>query len=96
MFFKNKHLEKGDTIKQKYQTSKSLIRQSTVGGSETYLPPINVSGQELESKMSAESSKTDLATNTGKLTKFCHECGNKFIVETAKFCMECGLKRVVL
>lgn len=31
-----------------------------------------------------------------KLTKFCYECGAKFIVPTAKFCMECGVRRVVL
>lgn len=28
-----------------------------------------------------------------KLSRFCHECGAKFIVDQAKFCMECGVKR---
>ncbi|XP_016988731.1 uncharacterized protein LOC108051224 isoform X8 [Drosophila rhopaloa] len=31
-----------------------------------------------------------------KMSKFCHECGAKFIIEHAKFCMDCGVKRVVL
>lgn len=31
--------------------------------------------------------------NSNKLSKFCHECGGKFIVEQAKFCMDCGAKR---
>lgn len=31
-----------------------------------------------------------------KMTKFCYECGAKFIVSHAKFCMECGVRRVVL
>ncbi|XP_067626313.1 serine-rich adhesin for platelets isoform X5 [Eurosta solidaginis] len=31
-----------------------------------------------------------------KMSKFCHECGAKFLIEQAKFCMECGVRRVVL
>lgn len=31
-----------------------------------------------------------------KMTKFCYECGAKFVVPHAKFCMECGVRRVVL
>lgn len=31
-----------------------------------------------------------------KLSKFCHECGVKFIVDQAKFCMECGVRRVTI
>lgn len=34
--------------------------------------------------------------NGPKMSKFCHECGAKFMVLTAKFCMECGVRRVVL
>ncbi|XP_017783429.1 PREDICTED: uncharacterized protein LOC108567453 [Nicrophorus vespilloides] len=33
---------------------------------------------------------------SGKMTKFCHECGNKYPVTTAKFCVECGVRRLVL
>ncbi|CAH0563982.1 unnamed protein product [Brassicogethes aeneus] len=31
-----------------------------------------------------------------KLSKFCHECGNKYPVTSAKFCVECGVKRLIL
>ncbi|XP_055705988.1 uncharacterized protein LOC129803439 isoform X2 [Phlebotomus papatasi] len=31
-----------------------------------------------------------------KMCKFCHECGSRFLVDTAKFCMECGVKRIVM
>ncbi|XP_070140757.1 histone-lysine N-methyltransferase, H3 lysine-79 specific isoform X4 [Drosophila kikkawai] len=31
-----------------------------------------------------------------KMSKFCHECGAKFIIEHAKFCMDCGVRRMVL
>ena len=29
-----------------------------------------------------------------KHSKFCHECGYRFVVPTAKFCIECGVRRV--
>uniref|UniRef100_A0A1A9ZI52 C2HC/C3H-type domain-containing protein n=1 Tax=Glossina pallidipes TaxID=7398 RepID=A0A1A9ZI52_GLOPL len=50
--------------------------------------PLNVSTQmyNLNSAMSTSM----------KMSKFCHECGSKFIVEQAKFCMDCGVKRIVL
>jgi len=32
----------------------------------------------------------------GQKTKFCHECGTKFPVESAKFCCECGVRRMWL
>ncbi|KAI8122219.1 Zinc finger C2HC domain-containing protein 1A [Lucilia cuprina] len=31
-----------------------------------------------------------------KVSKFCHECGSRFLLEQAKFCMDCGVKRIVL
>lgn len=31
-----------------------------------------------------------------RLSRFCHECGSKFPVETAKFCIECGVKRLLV
>ncbi|KAL5279079.1 hypothetical protein ACFFRR_003602 [Megaselia abdita] len=31
-----------------------------------------------------------------KLSKFCHECGYKYAVDSAKFCMECGFKRILI
>ncbi|KAH8234480.1 hypothetical protein KR038_011921 [Drosophila bunnanda] len=35
-------------------------------------------------------------TSSMKMSKFCHECGSKFIIEHAKFCMDCGVRRMVL
>lgn len=35
-------------------------------------------------------------TSTIKMSKFCHECGSRFIVDQAKFCIDCGVKRLVL
>nr|XP_013189798.1 unnamed protein product [Amyelois transitella] len=29
-----------------------------------------------------------------RLSRFCHECGSKFPVDTAKFCIQCGVKRL--
>ncbi|XP_063917805.1 uncharacterized protein LOC135133350 isoform X2 [Zophobas morio] len=34
--------------------------------------------------------------NNHRMSKFCHECGNKYPVTTAKFCPECGVKRLLL
>lgn len=31
-----------------------------------------------------------------KLSKFCHECGARFVVDQARFCMDCGVKRATL
>uniref|UniRef100_A0A1I8P5A4 C2HC/C3H-type domain-containing protein n=1 Tax=Stomoxys calcitrans TaxID=35570 RepID=A0A1I8P5A4_STOCA len=31
-----------------------------------------------------------------KMSKFCHECGSKFLLDQAKFCMDCGVKRICL
>ncbi|XP_055319252.1 uncharacterized protein LOC129576981 isoform X2 [Sitodiplosis mosellana] len=39
--------------------------------------------------------ESNLSANQ-KLTKFCHECGARFIVDQAKFCMNCGVKRANL
>ncbi|KAI8039996.1 hypothetical protein M5D96_007421 [Drosophila gunungcola] len=51
--------------------------------------------------MTPNTSQHSLMSNSSmslsmKMSKFCHECGAKFIIEHAKFCMDCGVKRVVL
>ncbi|XP_046866330.1 formin-J isoform X4 [Drosophila willistoni] len=53
------------------------------------LPTPTTSQQSLASSNSSMSSSM-------KMSKFCHECGGKFVLEHAKFCMECGVRRVVL
>ncbi|XP_039953044.1 homeobox protein 5 isoform X2 [Bactrocera tryoni] len=46
---------------------------------------------------SSSLSSTNAAMSASmKMSKFCHECGAKFLVEQAKFCMDCGIKRIVL
>lgn len=39
-------------------------------------------------------SRTVSTDDEVKLSKFCHECGYKFVVPTAKFCIECGIRRI--
>lgn len=52
--------------------------------------------------LSSSGSETSLhqhrrdSTPAPRLSRFCHECGSKFPVETAKFCIECGVKRLVV
>lgn len=65
--------------------------------------PMNRFGKNFDSSIDNKKSawfslkeKDLIDSNTMKLSKFCHECGAKFIVEQAKFCMECGVKRVTL
>lgn len=51
--------------------------------------------RKMSSSMSAKS-RDPSNFNSLKMSKFCHECGAKFIVDHAKFCMDCGVKRTVL
>lgn len=43
---------------------------------------------------SLQKNNENINTNSIKISKFCHECGSKFVVDQAKFCMVCGIKRV--
>lgn len=43
---------------------------------------------------STSQTSTDGDRNDPKYSKFCHECGYKFVVPTAKFCIECGIRRI--
>lgn len=54
----------------------------------------NTNDSAMKSTMDRKSSLSNLGAL--KLSKFCHECGAKFIVDQAKFCMECGVKRANL
>ncbi|XP_015837997.1 uncharacterized protein LOC657204 [Tribolium castaneum] len=59
-------------------------------------------GIELEkSKVSDDSAygsltRAKMDSENVRMSKFCHECGNKYPLTTAKFCVECGVKRLVL
>ncbi|XP_030369585.1 uncharacterized protein LOC115620481 isoform X2 [Scaptodrosophila lebanonensis] len=43
----------------------------------------------------SSASNTSMSSSM-KMSKFCHECGAKFILEQAKFCMDCGVRRMIL
>ncbi|XP_034131888.1 uncharacterized protein LOC117586109 isoform X4 [Drosophila guanche] len=43
----------------------------------------------------SNASVSSLSSST-KMSKFCHECGGRFIIEHAKFCMDCGVRRMIL
>ncbi|KAK4874722.1 hypothetical protein RN001_014082 [Aquatica leii] len=50
-----------------------------------------------EGSASSSSSETNAMSKLKKrISKFCHECGSKYPIETAKFCVECGVKRLSL
>ncbi|XP_053610493.1 zinc finger C2HC domain-containing protein 1A-like isoform X10 [Plodia interpunctella] len=48
-------------------------------------------------QLSSSGSETSLQRDrdrVSRLSRFCHECGNKFPVDSAKFCIQCGVKRL--
>ncbi|TMW40808.1 hypothetical protein DOY81_014111 [Sarcophaga bullata] len=49
----------------------------------------------LESLQQYNTSNSTMSTSM-KMSRFCHECGSKFLLEQAKFCMDCGVKRLIL
>lgn len=52
--------------------------------------------RKLSSSLSIKCKDPATKFNSAKLSRFCHECGAKFIVDQAKFCMDCGVKRALL
>lgn len=78
-------------------------------GSESSLPPITATlkaqkmelhppGKELHGKSPSTGSSSGAASMAAAvpISKFCHECGSRFMINTAKFCMECGVRRIML
>lgn len=57
---------------------------------------INTDYQRKSDKGIGKKQTTITAEDMSKLSKFCHECGAKFVISQAKFCMECGVRRVAL
>ncbi|XP_061718560.1 uncharacterized protein LOC133526105 isoform X9 [Cydia pomonella] len=47
-------------------------------------------------ELSSSSSEVSLHKAPARLSRFCHECGSRFPVDTAKFCIECGVKRLAV
>lgn len=52
----------------------------------------------ISNSSSTKSSNSQITTtlSNSKVSKFCHECGSKFLLDQAKFCMDCGVRRIVL
>lgn len=79
--------------------TQSLVLSSS--GSESSLPPLSAS-QSLKrgsrSKHDCDTPSSDIVSATTpllpKLSKFCHQCGTKFLISVAKFCHECGAARL--
>ncbi|XP_065087526.1 probable serine/threonine-protein kinase DDB_G0282963 isoform X5 [Ochlerotatus camptorhynchus] len=70
-------------------------------GSESSLPPITATLK--TQKVELHAHKVTPAALAGaknaaslQMSKFCHECGSRFMIDTAKFCMECGIRRIML
>ncbi|CAH2043750.1 unnamed protein product, partial [Iphiclides podalirius] len=75
------------TINEKRAASRASSQRS----------PLWRSRQELSSSGSDTSlPRAKEAAPPPRPSRFCHECGNRFRVDTAKFCIECGVKRLVV
>ncbi|XP_017479335.1 PREDICTED: homeobox protein 5 isoform X3 [Rhagoletis zephyria] len=68
---------------------------STAAATPDDLPASTAKGQQYSSSSSLSSTNAAMSASM-KMSKFCHECGAKFLVEQAKFCMDCGVRRIVL
>lgn len=79
----------GYKIEEKRASSRASSRRSSVWRSRQDL---SSSGSE----SSLHKSNRGTLSLPQRLSRFCHECGNKFPVDTAKFCIECGVKRLVV
>ncbi|XP_037877323.1 probable serine/threonine-protein kinase nek3 isoform X2 [Bombyx mori] len=67
---------------------------NTSGRSPTWKPQGQLSSS--SSEASLHQARRDSPALAPRLSRFCHECGSKFPVETAKFCIECGVKRLAV
>lgn len=73
-------------------------------GSESSLPPITATLKTQKVELHAHSKVAPVAVAQGgpknatslQMSKFCHECGSRFMIDTAKFCMECGIRRIMI
>ncbi|XP_063063299.1 zinc finger C2HC domain-containing protein 1A isoform X2 [Engraulis encrasicolus] len=80
-------------MKPKSSGSAGLVRSSPSGIAMKNRKPFN---SEYNNMRDDVNSAGEVDGPGGQKTKFCHECGTKFPVESAKFCCECGVKRMWL
>lgn len=72
---------------------------SSSSGSESSLPPIMSQKLELHTyRLERQPQPIQQTTlkDQPRLSKFCHSCGNRFVMTEARFCMECGTRRIAL
>lgn len=76
-------------------------------GSESSLPPITATLKTQKAELHASGRAVGGAPlknatlqqqqqQLQQMSKFCHECGSRFMIDTAKFCMECGIRRIMI
>ncbi|XP_021704508.1 putative uncharacterized protein DDB_G0277255 isoform X4 [Aedes aegypti] len=65
-------------------------------GSESSLPPIMATTALKTQKAELHVATKSATTTQQQMSKFCHECGSRFMIDTAKFCMECGIRRIMI
>lgn len=97
-----------DNLRQGAESPQSVLSRSLTqslvlssSGSESSLPPLTTSQSSKRgsrSKYDCDTPSSDIASATTpilpKLSKFCHQCGTKFLIPGAKFCHECGAPRL--
>lgn len=83
----------GTTTKPTFNYNNNLNSFDKNGRSRA-MPSNSIAGDRKPAPAATKHSLTNDAPP--KMTKFCYECGAKFVVPHAKFCMECGVRRVVL
>uniref|UniRef100_A0ABK8G482 C2HC/C3H-type domain-containing protein n=1 Tax=Anopheles gambiae TaxID=7165 RepID=A0ABK8G482_ANOGA len=65
----------------------------------TALPPITtaiIKGHRIEAHLMKDSPEGGPNLIMNPMSKFCHECGARFMISSAKFCMSCGVRRIML
>nr|XP_029721397.1 LOW QUALITY PROTEIN: uncharacterized protein LOC109401225 [Aedes albopictus] len=75
-------------------------------GSESSLPPITATLKTQKAELHAsgrvvggaplKNATLQQQQQLQQMSKFCHECGSRFMIDTAKFCMECGIRRIMI
>lgn len=77
--------------------SQNIYNTINMTSSYTDGPVVSRSDSKTDRKLSSPlSPRAGGAQESLKMSKFCYECGTKFIVEQAKFCMDCGAKRAII
>ncbi|XP_041981764.1 uncharacterized protein LOC121735153 isoform X7 [Aricia agestis] len=85
--------EQSDVFKDVGKTDKNSKSRESARASPTWRRKEALSSSSSETSIYRTTKESSPAP---RLSRFCHECGSKFPVDTAKFCIECGVKRLVV